>query len=196
MNGLFLSPNEIQYYKWAIALLKESKYTSILGDWAMGKSTFAVNLGNITNQDVVHLNMVRDVGPFQKMPLKQSLYLYGMMTKHRNCILDGNAVDLELDERLEKSDAIVFFDGNTDDIISNFMTRLAKVFTGQEQRIGAHEFEGTESFNRINEILTRELETYKINKEMIKSKLKFFENKVVTVKNNTEVNNINVLIGF
>ena len=197
MNGLILSPSELEYYRWASSLLKKSKFTSVVGDWAMGKSTFALNLNNVTKQDVVHLNLIRDSAPFQKMPIEHSNYLYKLATKNGNCILDGNAVDLNFDERLDKSEVIVFFDGDVNDIVSNFMARLARVLSGAEKRIGAHEFSGTESFNTVKEILTEEVKIYEENKEkIIRPKLQALEKKVITVKDQQGRFALNTVIDF
>jgi adenylate kinase family enzyme len=138
---------EIDFLEWATILLKKAGITSVIGDWGMGKSTFSKALGVITLQKVFHLEEEQFFSASKQRPINQFLGKYYETLENGNCIIDGNSFTAKggaddkyncdfIIERLQKSDAIVFFDGDPKQVKSDYIERANRVEAGIEKRIG------------------------------------------------------------
>jgi len=174
-----------------VELLKTANITSVFGDTALGKSTFSLRLGGITKQDVLHLDAIRVKKPGEYFPPEHFLKSFNAALENGNCILDGTALDY-LARQLEESNALVFFDGDNDKIMENFIRRLKKARAGEEEIIGFPGFYETDPKldEQIIENFRGVAEKYVTQKELLRPKLVKFENKLVTVKNHKEIDNL------
>jgi adenylate kinase family enzyme len=192
MNNKFNhSSGSKHFFEWAYILLTSSNITSIIGDWGMGKSTFAQKLSLITSQIVFHLEQEQFICAGVPHPIDQFLRRYYKALTNGNCIIDGNAYrsgSITEDpndynfiiERLEKSNAIVFFDGDPEKVKSDYIERTKKVENSEEKRIGG-------SWNSVADKDTA-INAYFDRKEMFNPKLNKFKDKIITLKNREQIN--------
>lgn len=177
--------------KKKVELLKNASVTSVFGDTALGKSTFSLKLGGITNQDVVHLDSIRVKKPGEYYPPEHFLAHLNAAFEKGNCILDGTAIDY-ITAQLEQSNALVFFDGDNNRIMENFIRRLQRARAGEESIIGFPGFYETDP--KLDEEVIRNfskvVEKYVTAKEALRPKLLKFDKKLITVKNHAEVNTL------
>lgn len=173
--------------KKKIDLLKTASITSVFGDTALGKSTFSLKLGAATGQDILHLDGIRVKKPGEYYPKEYFLEHFNSALKKGNCILDGTAMDYVL-AQLEQSNAFVFFDGDNDKIMENFINRLRKARAGEERIIGFPGFYETDPQldEKVIENFREVVERYITQKELLRPKLVKFENKIITVKSHAE----------
>ena len=178
-----------------IELLKSADITSVFGDTALGKSTFSLKLGKVTNQQTIHLDAIRVKKPGIYYPTEYFLKHFNSALDKGNCILDGTAMDY-IFTQLEKSDALVFFDGDNNKIMENFINRLRRVRSGKEVILGFPGFyESDPRFDeQIIEDFKKVVDNYIVKKELLRPKLLKFEDKIITVKNHTEIDNLTQLI--
>lgn len=171
-----------------VGMLRSASITSVFGDTALGKSTFSRKLMATTGQDLIHLDAIRVKKPGEYYPKEYFLERFNSALKNGNCILDGTAIDYIMTQ-LEQSDALVFFDGDNDKIMENFIKRLQKARAGEEEIIGFPGFYETDPKldEQVIENFREVVKKYVVQKELLRPKLAKFEDKIITVKNHAEV---------
>lgn len=106
----------------------------VFGDTASGKTTFAIELGELTNTPVIHLDQVQT--NFRKNDqLSIAEYIQQLADKD-SWIFDGNAFSTDPTYRLDRADKIFAFDFNPIHALINHVIRYGRLKFGIEQRIG------------------------------------------------------------
>lgn len=107
----------------------------IFGDTATGKSTFAENLGVITDTPVIHLDRIMDsVGRDDRLSISD--FIHEEADKD-SWIIEGNAFTKDPTYRIEKSDLVFVFDFTPINALASHIARHARIKTGREERIGS-----------------------------------------------------------
>lgn len=161
-----------------------SKKIAIFGWPASGKSTFGNFLSNKLNIKLYSLDEIR--WKYSKDGIKddnQFLNEYYKILEKEKWIIEGNALDW-IDSRLEQADILIFFDSTIEKCIENYNNRENKVQSGKEERLN---FDVSKtSHDIINWIENR----YSKKIEKLKPNLNKYSNKLITVNNYEELNNI------
>ena len=154
----------------------------------MGKSAFSLNLGKQTGQQVVHMDQLIFNNWRDKNSFDFFLKNYDSALNNGKCIIDGNALK-EIDDRLEKSTALVFFDGDDNEIMTNFINRYKRIQSGLETYVGFPEVPKLNSAEEKEMFLDaiNRTEKYIENKRILKTKLIPFENKLITINTRKEL---------
>ena len=169
-------------------ILLSSNITSVFGDSSMGKSVFSLNLGNRTGQKVIHMDQLIFNNWREKHSVDYFVQNYHAALNNGNCIIDGNALDC-IDERLNKSNALVFFDGDDNEIMTNFINRYKRIQAGLETYVGFPEIHESDckTEKQIFTNAVNRTEKYIENKRHLKTKLIPFGNKLITIKNRNDL---------
>ena len=165
-----------------------------IGEWGMGKSTFSQRLSKATLQEVFHIEKEKYIESGIQYPIKKFLTSYYQKLKNGNCIFDGNSYSAEdkqndygfILERLNKSDAIVFFDGEPEQVKADYFKRTQRVESGEEKRLGGSWNSVSDKSSAINRYFER--------KESLRPRLGAFKNKTITLKTREEINQLMDLI--
>jgi len=176
--------------QWAADLLKKSNITSVIGDWGMGKSTFSKNLSKVTLQKIFHLEKEKYISSGVQRSIPEFIEIYYNALKIGNYIFDGNSYSKNdkvddfdfIMERLDKSDVIVFFDGDPIKVKSDYINRTKRVEAGEEERV-----EGSWNFVANKEVA---IDGYFKRKEILRPKLEIFRNKIMKIRNHKHINTI------
>ena len=161
-----------------------SKKIAIFGWPASGKSTFGNFLSNKLSIKLYSLDEIR--WKYSKNGIKDDIKFlneYEKILEREKWIIEGNALDW-IDSRLEQADILIFFDSTIEKCIENYNNRENKVQSGEEDRLN---FDTSKtSSDIINWIENR----YSKKIEKLKPILNKYNNKLITVNNYEELNNI------
>jgi hypothetical protein len=107
----------------------------IFGDAASGKSTFAENLGQLTDIPVVHLDeLMDDIGRDNH---EEVAFAIQEQANRSQWIIEGNAFGDDPEYRLGLADVVYAFDFSPVRSLAGHIMRHARQRLGHEQRVGS-----------------------------------------------------------
>ncbi len=161
-----------------------AKKVAIFGWPATGKSTLGNYLNNKLNVELYSLDEIR--WKYSKDSIKDNnkfLIEYENILTKEKWIIEGNALDW-IDSRLEQADILIFFDSTIERCIENYQNRENKVKLGKEERL--HFDTSKTTSDTIAWIEDR----YSKKIEKLKPKLKEYSNKLITVNDYKELDDM------
>lgn len=109
----------------------------IFGDVASGKSTFANELGEITDTPVTHLDLLMDeMGRDNRVSIGDVIR---DLADEDRWIIEGNAFTKDPFYRIERAETIYAFDFNPLRAFGGHVQRYARTKVGLERRIGSND---------------------------------------------------------
>ncbi len=156
----------------------------IAGNSGGGKSTLADRLSKLLHIPVMHLEQeARDEQWIRRSEEEVSEKVRAFM-KNAEWIIEGQYEKYLSEERYAEADRIVFFDMNRFRALWRSLRRHQKVNAGKEKRIGA----GTYVFRlQLSYILWLLVGYPKTKRPRILEQLKPWQDKVVVLKNNRDI---------
>lgn len=161
-----------------------AKKVAIFGWPATGKSTIGNYLRKKFNIELYSLDEIR--WKYSKDGIKDDdkfLEEYENILTKEKWIIEGNALDW-IDSRLENADILIFFDSTIEQCIENYQNREKKVQSGKEERLNF-------DTSKTDALAITWIENRYAKKiEKLKPRLKEYSNKLITINNYEELDDM------